>query len=716
MSKQYKRKKIWQHIFKLGSKAAYEVTINKLLVDEVLSGLIVVPANPPLNDPPVWDSQPNIQFEFGTSSSYDMNDISSDPNGDTITFTMNTGTAALPTGTTWTAATGVLSYNGIGAIDNTTGHIITLNDGTDTTDSDSFAIDISDVITVIANGTGDYTTINAALAAITTGETIEIRANTPGGSQIFTENVLLDNTTANGTNGNECILRGRSGDTIAIYGTGLGTNRRFNIQNTLYWKFQNISQIGENMWTISRPPGDNSGQYESRYGLFIEDSSQYLTFEDIGDITQGNDNKIWGANNFSANMVGRFGSEDGCSHVKFKNCHFELHGDNNSLIPGNMDWGDLFRMSVPNFVLEDCTFNKGGHNSLSVEEGPGIIRNCISDQDWRIHNTGEDGYRAAEISYDKTNLPLIHVGSVLVEGCIFRNAYDGGSPNAQAGAKWQARRGVFRYNTMVTTRAIGIKNDRNAGIDGTVTQSKFYHNTLWDCQSIMRTVENTTGFVDIHVEHSYVNMLVQNLGPGDQADLDTYIYMEDQSIDQAGYSDGWKGDEWRGMTVDTTGLTFEVRYRENGGSTTRYSLANAISTFPAVFSNWDEDVVTFSNTTNAASSWNYATAYAGLTTTNSPASLTDVEDLTTMVGSGSSATSGTFADGRFFILADTDFDLSYFGEQNDQVDIGGSVVRLVTLNKNTGAATWDTPITWSNGAGVNHAPGGVIPTQRGAVQ
>ncbi len=108
--------------------------------------LIIPPNGPaPTNNPPAWDQQPNINFSSLESKSYDMNDISSDADSDPITFTMNTGTAALPTGVTWDAGTGILSYDGVGGDDDTSGHIITLDDGIDTTDSTAFGISIGAV-------------------------------------------------------------------------------------------------------------------------------------------------------------------------------------------------------------------------------------------------------------------------------------------------------------------------------------------------------------------------------------------------------------------------------------------------------------------------------------------------------------------------------------------------------------------------------------------
>lgn len=564
---------------------------------------------------------------------------------------------------------------------------------------------------VSANGAGDFTTWNDAInSGLVPGDIVEVRSNTPGAIQVFTENVLFANI--NGTDGNEIIFRIRDGDSVYIHGTNLGTKTRLEFgTNASYLKFD-LTGLGADIWSIQRPPGDNSGQYESQYGLRVQNGAHHLEIN-IGDDSSNRANKMLGANNFSANMVGRFGSPDGCHHIKVK-LYAELHGDNNSGIDGDFDWGDLFRMSVPNWVIEG-NFHQGGHNTLSVEEYPGVLRNAICDNDWRALSTGEPGYRAAEISGDKSNLALRDDGSFLVENSIFRNAFDGGSPNAQAGAKWQARRGVFRYCSIVTTRALGIKNDRNAGIDGSVTESKFYHITLWDTESVLRTSNTTTTFNDLHIKHQYKNFLIMNLGPGDPQSLNSYIYMTDKSSNLAGFPDSWKGDKWEGITVDTSGITFNIRF-EGTGASQIYSLADALTTFPNVFINWDEEEVTFSNPVAAQTSFDFATAFAGMTPTNNPPSLTDVVPLTVMVGAGTAEVSGTFEEGSYFTLADTDWDLGYFGEENDFVSINGTVVQLLTLNKNTGFATWDIPVTWSNDDPVFHAPNGVIPINRGAVQ
>jgi len=111
--------------------------------------LTVFPANPPANNnPPVWDSQPAPVFNQGVASNFELDDLTSDPDLDTVTVSLNTGMASLPTGVTWNDTLDRLEYDGVGAIDTTTGHVATADDGTDTTDSASFSIVITAAVTM----------------------------------------------------------------------------------------------------------------------------------------------------------------------------------------------------------------------------------------------------------------------------------------------------------------------------------------------------------------------------------------------------------------------------------------------------------------------------------------------------------------------------------------------------------------------------------------
>ncbi len=125
---------------RVGMEVFYVVSIRHL-TSRSISGLTIFPANPPVNNnPPVWDTQPAPVFTLGTASNVELDDLTSDPDLDTVTVSLNTGAATLPTGVTWNDSLDRLEYDGVGAITTTTGHIATANDGIDTTDSDSFSV------------------------------------------------------------------------------------------------------------------------------------------------------------------------------------------------------------------------------------------------------------------------------------------------------------------------------------------------------------------------------------------------------------------------------------------------------------------------------------------------------------------------------------------------------------------------------------------------
>jgi len=238
---------------------------------------------------------------------------------------------------------------------------------------------------------------------------------------------------------------------------------------------------------------------------------------------------------------------------------------------------------------------------------------------------------------------------------------------------------------------------------------------MWGVDSVFRQVETETTWTDIYFEQSHVNEVYQNLGAGDTLSTDAYIVKRDETT-RGAYADGWKGDQWRGITVDVTGITFKIAMQDNLGTTyTSKTIAQATTDWPLNFSNWDQDAVTFVSTA-AHTSWDIDVVIAGFLPSSPPASVTDVEPLTLMTGAGSSATSGTFDDARFFVMAAADLGLGYFGYGNDFIWINNTRVQLVTLNKDTGAGTWTPAATWADNAPVYADCNGSKVTKRGASQ
>lgn len=89
------------------------------------------------NSPPVIDSLPEPLFLEGTASSYDMSQHVSDPEGDTLTLTLN---GALAQGLAWSAPN--LTYDGLGPASTSTGFTLTADDGSLQTTSDEFTVEV----------------------------------------------------------------------------------------------------------------------------------------------------------------------------------------------------------------------------------------------------------------------------------------------------------------------------------------------------------------------------------------------------------------------------------------------------------------------------------------------------------------------------------------------------------------------------------------------
>jgi len=92
------------------------------------------------NSPPVIDSLPEPLFLEGTASSYDMSQHVSDPEGDTLTLTLN---GTLAQGLAWSAPN--LTYDGLGPASTSTGFTLTVDDGSLQTTSDEFTVEVRSV-------------------------------------------------------------------------------------------------------------------------------------------------------------------------------------------------------------------------------------------------------------------------------------------------------------------------------------------------------------------------------------------------------------------------------------------------------------------------------------------------------------------------------------------------------------------------------------------
>ena len=91
-----------------------------------------------LNRPPVVLSTPAPLFVNGVASTHDMTGHFSDPDDDTLTYSL---TKALPSGLSFNPTTGILSYDGIGAA-SVSQHTVIADDGEFTVETPTFDINI----------------------------------------------------------------------------------------------------------------------------------------------------------------------------------------------------------------------------------------------------------------------------------------------------------------------------------------------------------------------------------------------------------------------------------------------------------------------------------------------------------------------------------------------------------------------------------------------
>jgi hypothetical protein len=86
------------------------------------------PQEPP-NNPPEWVLTPSPSFVDGVSGTYDLDAADcTDADGDTLTYTLNAGSTALPSGVTL-GTNGVLTADGTQTEATTTGIIVDADDG-----------------------------------------------------------------------------------------------------------------------------------------------------------------------------------------------------------------------------------------------------------------------------------------------------------------------------------------------------------------------------------------------------------------------------------------------------------------------------------------------------------------------------------------------------------------------------------------------------------
>ena len=570
-------------------------------------------------------------------------------------------------------------------------------------------------IFVREDGAGDHTTIQAALDVVAADEIIEIQANSFGGTQYFLEE--LDFPT-NGADGTEIILRGHFGDKIIIYSTNASSGKILQLAGVEYWKYENL-QLGrdetENGWNYSTvwPTG---GRFAVEFFRWAEDTvgtSHHITFTDC---------VMYGGSSFDAALF-----VPDCHHYGFFNCIGLYSGINGAKEPLSNDTdtgGNILNYRGTEGIFEDCFFKWGGHDNISLRSPHIVVRRCIFDGDWSTYTLpmGEtqshngDGNRAFTMVGGKGTAPY---GPNLVEHNVMRNADEDIQGSDQSGGKFAAYRNIVRHNyiyDVATDEALQI----SAVVESAAQHQGFdeiyiYNNTIDNAQEAIDSTDvnsQTSGddhYVDWRVKN---NIFVVNEGrPGD----DTHIrFTRNNSAKRGGDVDDWRGDEFENNIMFSTfyGGDFKSRVRGDGGSNDETTVALTEAEWPLVF--FDNDIVapTYKSQGNRNSAL-YVNAIAAFELDTGSAGLNAAVALTQANGSGASSTALTVDDSRFFYDG---FDLAYFGESGDFIDVGGTIVQIDSIDYGTHIITLASAISWNNNDDVFLSDGTNTFTHQGAWQ
>jgi hypothetical protein len=415
-------------------------------------------------------------------------------------------------------------------------------------------------ITVVANGSGDYTTIQAAVDVAVAGDIIEVRANTVGGTQEFNESVVSQ---AAGTNGNLIKLRGRSGDTINV--TGVST------------------------------VGGSSG--------VVHMVHQWL---DWGDDMTAKGQMPWNTNPCqrtihitASNIIDRFGAEEGKIHTHWvhnnvTNCRVTggygywngTLDDGETPVSDGGDGCEINSGSSDSMIDHFCG-SVGGHAVLATQGADDCLAAYVwveslwdSVSDWNHPGVTTDGNRVWAISGDQDGW-LVDTAVLGPNGI----AYD--SPQVPT-SRFLSGNGIYR-RTFVTGNQSGgtCQGIINSGV-GRPHNQYYYHCTFAKSDGPGMTFKNNTAgangslFGPFQVRNCIFSNLRNNPFSGN---FDYEITFEYKSANNEGT------EHWTDLLfVDTCAFdanTDLVRIidQDNGANSFTSTIADMETNFPANFSN-----------------------------------------------------------------------------------------------------------------------------------
>lgn len=537
---------------------------------------------------------------------------------------------------------------------------------------------------VVASSGGDYTTIQAALNAVSAGQIIEVEADTPGGTKYYNENLTLP---TNGTNGSEITLRGRTGDTIVVWATG----HILTLDTNSYYVFKNL-QFGRdetlNGWNYSTntSTGGRFAVEHSRWLQAITGESHHVDFQDC---------TAYAGSFFDGGMV-----DPECHHFRFLRCNFYYAGVNGGGTPDV--GGNTLTFRGSNSIFESCVGKFGVHDNLHVEAPYIVVRKCVIDGDWTDYqatNPGK-GNRALTCEGSKGASPY---GPNLLELNIFKNADEDLLGGDEPGAKHYSYRCIVRRNAIFDN--VGgpcFQGDIIGSGAAAADNWHVYHNTCYNNKHVATVTDINIGTAgNSHfIDHVWKNNIFSDCGAGRDGDSTHFRTRMGTSSKRPADVDDWRGMIMENNIMHCTSGSFKVRLIGSDGSS-QVGISNFESAWPDVFSNNSATAPTYASIGDRTNS-DYDTAFAAFELNGGEGAGT-ASALTQTNGSTASSATLTVDDALYFYAgADAStWDLGYFGEGGDYIYFSGEVSQIESIDYDTNVITLTTARSWSDNADIN---------------
>jgi hypothetical protein len=541
----------------------------------------------------------------------------------------------------------------------------------------------------------DGSEISAAWAAATAGDIIEIRTVTPGGTETTPEPITCTNK--DGTNGNEIILRVRSGDNVIID----APNFSLDVTGCDYWKIdgQDSDRSGLRFGDVT-DWNTTTFTYNQDRGVNIDGAAHHFELRNL---------TIYGGASFTCNLIDRT-----TNIWRLSNVIVDLCGTNNT--PGGLDTGDLIRTQGFNYIIEDSEFRHGGHNGLSVYGGWGVLRDVIASGDWTDKATGFPGARSMAFlmgnqeNWQPDNVSTSSFGRILAERMDIRDNASAADRGDSAAFKLQGFGLIMRDSIIACDDGVMIKGPGYTDV-GTATgeimsRSHLYNNTVTGCEGIWFNTDG--GFASAMSALNQQNLAFKNdifslVGTGITQPHAVY-WDNDKAGATAqlnGHANAWKGSLWQFNNF--SGPSANMQFKLLGPGAATVAITNC-TTWPNQICNNTNGTPTFVNES--------ARTRAGLILqAGSAVGINDGTHLTTTTDAGTADTTLTFADPYYFYAgADpATWNLAYFGEVGDDICVGAATAttaenaqatRIITINYATGAVTVTVGVDHVNGSKV----------------